>query len=132
MSVWTHVAAIFRVDSLRFANEDFDFGKVFGKECLWRSDSKTWDDQRANPDSYLPTGSEGSLRISVWDNPDKHHLAAYTVSVFGDLRDYDDVDALGKWFRKTCRKTWIRQAVCHVMCENGVTRVWQSRSRAFT
>ena len=126
MSVWTHVAAVFRVDAVRplgVGNRNWD--EIFGKECPWDADHDTWDDQSKNPDKYLPMGSEGSLKIIVWDNPEKSSLAAYTVTVFGDLRGYDDVDAIGKWFDEACSKTWIRQAVCHAVCENGVTKVWK-------
>ena len=49
-------------------------------------------------------------------------MAAYTVSIFGDLRDHDDVDEIIYWFEEKCKALkedknvpfWIRQAVITV------------------
>ena len=119
MSVWTHVAAIFRVDSIRGLFPPPKFDEVFGKECLFESGAEVWNDVDKHPENYLPMGSEGSLQKSVWVNPESCHLAAYTVSVFGDLRDYDDVQAIVEWFKDKCAKVRIRQACITVECENG-------------
>lgn len=120
MSVWTHVAGIVRVDGIVCFGDidfDFDFDKVFGKECLWDSDKDIWDDADLNPDDYMPMGSEGSLEKSVWINPDAYCMARYTVSVFGDLRDYDDSKAIIEWFKNSCDKVAVRQAVLTIEVE---------------
>lgn len=115
MSNWTHVAAIFRVDHFGFPHEEpLDFDKIFGKECLYHSSQDLWDEAEKHPEEFLPMGSEGSLHKSVWENPDHGCIAAYTVSVFGDLRDHDSLDDIIEWFNKTCEKLWIRQAVVTV------------------
>lgn len=113
MSNWTHVAGIIRVDGLGFV----DFDKLLGKECLWESPEEVWDDMRNNPDDYLPMGSEGSLQKSVWINPNEHSLAAYTVSIFGDLRDHNSAKEIVDWFKKKCEGLWIRNAV--ITAQNG-------------
>lgn len=121
MSQWTHVAAVFRVDSFRSLCEQVDFHDIMGRECtfeeLYLGDSE---EQRAlcieyadHPERFLPGGSEGTLEMSVWENPDSHCVAAYTVSVFGDLRDFGEKERdsiLFPWFERCCGSMWVRQA----------------------
>lgn len=83
MSVWTHVAGIIRIDDLRFDERS-------PKEVIAKSLS------------YIPGGSEGCLDYSVNVNPDISHLAAYVISIWGDLRDYDDADEVKEWFVNWC------------------------------
>lgn len=120
MSNWTHVAGIIRIDGLGFV----DFDKLLGKECLWESPEEVWDDMRNNPDDYLPMGSEGSLKKSIWINPDEHSIAAYTVSIFGDLRDHNSAKEIVDWFKKKCEGFWIRNAVITVQNELNGTETW--------
>lgn len=110
MSNWTHVAGIIRVDGI--ARQDFD--KIIGKECLWDSPIEVWEDAEANPDKYLPMGSEGSLEKSIWENPDKECLASYTISIFGDLRDHHSTKDIIEWFKEKCKLLWVRNAVITV------------------
>ena len=115
MSNWTHVAGIIRVDDFRFGNDiTKDFDKIIGKECLWGSPTEVWDDAENNPDKYLPMGSEGSLQKSIWINPDKDCMDSYTISIFGDLRDHDNVKEIIDWFKEKCKKLWVRNAVITV------------------
>jgi hypothetical protein len=113
MSNWTHVAGIIRVDGM--ARQDFD--KIIGKECLWSSPSEVWEDAEANPDKYLPMGSEGSLQKTVWENPDKSCLDSYTISIFGDLRDHHSTSDIIEWFKEKCKLLWVRNAVITVYNE---------------
>ena len=69
-------------------------------------------------------GSEGSLQISVWDNPDKNCANAYTVSIFGDLRDHDNPQEIINWFKSKINNLWIRQAVITVSNEWNGTFTW--------
>ena len=122
MSNWTHVAAIVRVDSFRvFSSDKLDFSKVFGKEL-------NYDDMIGrvyyNEDEFLPIGSEGSLQMSVWTNPNTSSVAAYTVSIFGDLRDHNDPDAVIEWFKEKCKLLMIRQATIVVENEQNGHRTW--------
>ena len=126
MSGWTHVAAVFRVDGIRGLMCEPDWDEAFGKECLWESTDEVWEDCMANKEEYLPMGSEGSLQKSVWVNPAKNDLAAYTVSVFGDLRDYSSIDSIVEWFEKCCSKCWIRQAACTIENE------WSGKTETVT
>lgn len=115
MSQWTHVAAIFRLDSFGTISDESIY-KGFGKEVTWNNlcNYDELDDIKT-----LPMGSEGTLEMSIWHNPDKSCMASTTVSVFGDLRDYggSDIDKLKEWFNECCEKFLVRQAVMHVIDE---------------
>lgn len=102
MSAWTHVAAIVRVDDFRIFDDQAgpDWDAIFGKECLFFASRDKWHDATKNPSKYLPMGSEGSLRKTVWTDPDRSNVAAHTVSIFGDLRDYDSPETIIEWFKK--------------------------------
>ena len=120
MSVWTHVAATFRVDCVRVRGGAVpNFEAIFGKTLNFDDEEEKWNEAYNNPGMYLPLGSEGSLKMSVWEDPHQSMLAAFTVSVFGDLRDYSDIKAIKEWFDRCCKNTWIRQAVITAECEVG-------------
>ena len=127
MSIWTHVAATFRIDSFRDIMglpkaDDSIWSEIFGRECLWGADRETYEEQSKHPDRFLPCGSEGSLQMSVWKNGDESSLFSNVVSVFGDLRDFESYDKIEQWFNRCCERVQsnhmaIRQAVCHVEVE---------------
>lgn len=117
MSSWIHVNASMRIDDLRLDDSVPDFDELIGKECLFDSPESVWDDMDTNPDLYLPIGSEGSLQKSVWINPDKSYAAAYTVTIFGDLRDRyeEDAEKVIEWFKDKCAEiNVVRDAVITV------------------
>lgn len=139
MSVWTHVAAVFRIDGFRndkFVNDagHVNWDRVTGKVIYdgdWCTEDtyemermrKDWESYRKHPQRFVPTGSEGSLQRLVWVNPKTYCADTYTVTVFGDLRDYEDYEAIHEWFNEVCKKCHIRQAVCH--CDvSGTTYTW--------
>ena len=123
MSNWTHVAGIIRVDLLRPLSDvqEIDFTKMIGKELEYDGD---WDSYEEHPEEFLPAGSEGSLKMSVWANPEKNDATAYTVSIFGDLRHHDDPDEIIEWFKKICEKFMVRQACITVENEWNGTKNW--------
>lgn len=141
MSVWTHVAAVFRIDDVRTDGRmpcKGEWDRMVGKEIfepasyldcddyerqLMKDD---WDEYNRHPSRFLPTGSEGSLRRLIWANPNRDSATAYTVTVFGDLRSYDDWQAVRRWFEEVCDRTHARQAVC--MCDvEGSVMTWTRR-----
>lgn len=143
MSNWTHVAAVVRVDHIRIPNEwersptappmtstgEIDFDKVFGLECIdlgsrYCSSPEDWRDLDAHPEKYLPAGSEGTLQKSVWTCRSPSFTGRYTVSIFGDLRDHDNPDAIVDWFKEKIKHLWIRQAVITVENEMHGVRTW--------
>lgn len=117
MSNWTHVNGSFRVDNIRPLVPDPNFIKLFGKVCTYESLDRLEYELESHPENFLPFGSEGSCNMSVWVNPDVSNMSAYTVSVFGDLRDHDTTEEVIDWFVGVIRKAGnypIRQAVITV------------------
>lgn len=129
MSLWTHVAAVFQYDTIshKYVHHDSykpDWDLVFGKQTVVPVDYESidaWfesvDDAYNNPDKYMPFDSEGSLQRSVWENPKQSSSAHYTITIFGDLRDYTDTEEIKKWFERSCHRGWLRQGTCHVFTE---------------
>lgn len=110
MSVWTHVAAIVRVDALRIPG--------------FR------DPNVANHFSRVPMGSEGGLTVEVVTNPDTSHMSAYTVAIFGDLRDYHESQSIIDWLNERCnalpdRGGFVRQASAEVWTEGQEPVLWR-------
>ena len=130
MSEWMHVSAIFRLDSFGRI-EDEEIIKISGKQVdFWHMNEIEYDEnyEVKDKEQYLPMGSEGTLKMSIWHNPDKSSLASTTVSVFGDLRDFWDFDEIESWFNRCCnsfgKTTGVRQAVCQATSSIG-TKIFQ-------
>jgi len=127
MSQWTHVNASFRLNSVG-RTDDEKLIQIFGKPVDYHDmDEIEYDDNWGVKDKekYLPMGSEGTLKMSIWHNPNESCMASTTVSVFGDLRDFSSFDEIEEWFNRCCDKLWIRQAVCQVEVERLGTKVFQ-------
>lgn len=110
MSNWTHVAGVVRVDAIRELDgmSADKIRDILGKEVHFDSKTAVWDDYYKHPEEYLPCGSEGSLHMSIWENPNTSQIPAYVVSIFGDLRDHDSAMEIVKWFRT---KTLVLNAI---------------------
>lgn len=129
MSNWTHVAGIIRIDDI--LEHDIDWDKIIGKEVHFGDGFEKWTEAEKNPNQFLPFGSEDSLYKKVWTNPNESQAARYTVSIFGDLRDHDDPDAIIKWFNNKCKwlqnnnsRLSVRQASIVVSNEKNGNREW--------
>lgn len=129
MSQWLQVAAIARIDDFRseqISVEDATkkFESIFGKECSWENGD--FEDAYEHPDKYLPMGSEGSLTMSVWVEPDISCLASYTVSIFGSLRDCnsEDADKIIEWFKNKVSSIDTRNAVIDIESEFNSHKIW--------
>ena len=105
MSQWTHVNGIIRIDALRFMGMK---SPNIGIPSLWEDDHDAKD---------IPCGSEGSLNAELWTNPSENSLSAFTVSIFGDLRDYDDVDEIVKYLNQITEGGLVRSGVCEIDVE---------------
>lgn len=116
MSVWTHINGSIRIDSIHFLDNlnKADIAKILGKIV-------TWEDLMEDTSEIateLPMGSEGSLQYTIWENPDSSDITRFTVNIWGDLRDYRDLDAIKKWFEKVLNSGFmIRSAVLEVEVE---------------
>jgi len=121
MSVWTHVAGVIRVDCLRCLGKKPDFNKIFVSE-LW------------NEDTFgacnMPMGSEGSLDFRVIENPNRDSLAAYTVVIFGDLRDFSvaNIPEIEDWWNKVLDQCGcVRQAILQIQPEDGDVKILEQK-----
>ena len=128
MSYWVHVAAIARLDSLRINNKSYidEIKEHFGKstedyECDWDDQekfdaySKAMQEAYEHPDQWLPGGSEGTCKMNVYEASDIHSLAAYTVSIHGDLRDVENGDHIIEWFKEKFHPFYIPEINLHRM-----------------
>jgi len=103
MSTWTHVAGVIRFDGIAGLG---DKGPDMGDTVSFDDDETAWE----NCD--VPCGSEGSLQYAKWTNPDNSCMARWTVSVFGDLRDYgneaDDTQVIVNYFNRVIKDKMVR------------------------
>lgn len=129
MSRWTHVNASFRINSMGKISDE-KLIEVFGKPVDYYHMDKieyNGDGEVKNKEQYLPMGTEGTLKISIWHNPNESCVASTTVSVFGDLRDYGSFSEIENWFNRCCNyfgPFGIRQAVCQVQVEGLCTKIF--------
>lgn len=131
MSTWTHVAGIIRIDHLRSLDikpaPDFDniFKKfIYDENVDYEID---YDNQKQKwIECNMPKGSEESLDYRVIENPNKSSICAYTVVIFGDLRDFgkDDVNKIKEWWKDILSKfDMVRQAILQIQPEDGETLI---------
>lgn len=123
MSVWTHVAGAIRVDCLRCLGKKPDFNKIFVSEL--------WNENKFGA-CNMPRGTEGSLDFRVIENPDKDSIAAYTVVIFGDLRDFgaEDIYVIEDWWNEVLEQCGIiRQAVLQIQPEDGDVKILEQKDK---
>lgn len=131
MSTWTHVAGTIRIDHLRSLDikpvPDFDniFKKfIYDENIDYEID---YDNQKQKwIECNMPKGSEESLDYRIIENPNKSSICAYTVAIFGDLRDFgkDDVNKIKEWWKDTLSKfDMVRQAILQIQPEDGETLI---------
>jgi hypothetical protein len=121
MSIWTHVAGVIRFDYLLGLTPIPDCGET----CSFEDDTNVWNK------CTVPCGSEGSLQVSTWENPCKSSLASLTVSIFGDLRDYDDDQAIIDYFNRITKEPMIRQACFTIGIEGETERTFVFKDKEF-
>lgn len=123
MSQWTHVAGIIRIDSMA-GILSADTIKLTLKALM--GTPVTYEDLMGDDiETHVPMGSEGSLQYEIVKTRDENGLPWGHVAVWGDLRDYTDVEAIKVWFQEwiaaLCAETpsFIRSAVVTVRVEGG-------------
>lgn len=121
MSQWTYVNGSIRFDTLRM--EGIPFNRI---EDFWKllGNTYSFEDTDATHDACtVPSGSEGSIQFSFWQNPRLHDLAAFGVQIFGDLRDFgeDSVHELEEWFANVVLtpNILVRDAILSIRVECG-------------
>lgn len=111
MSIWTHVNGNIRIDSMRFSGSEVSkINSVLGK--IVNYDDEDWS-------TTLPCGSEGSLEYNIWENPRESSLSAYSVSIWGDLRDYSNIEEIKRWFNFIIKQFMVRDAILSISVEDG-------------
>lgn len=114
MSTWTHVVGAFRADGIppMMPNRKRDIENILGLICTWEEERPT----------TMPCGSEGSLQYKIHEYGTG--LPWMVITVWGDLRDYSDVEAIIKWWNDVLLTIGgIRDAVITVKCNETVKTV---------
>jgi hypothetical protein len=68
--------------------------KRMGILCDYEDDEKIWNA------CTIPKGSEGSIQYEVILTNDCNSLARIAVAIWGDLRDYENVDEIVNWIKR--------------------------------
>ena len=133
MSIWTHVNGNIRLDEF-MVHDTKKVKDILGKMAVYNKENSGLpieDFSILKEDIKLPYGSEGSILYSVISNTDEHSLPAHSISIWGDLRDYDIgsvEDELIPWFKNTLNKfienrLIIRNAILQAEIETGITYI---------
>lgn len=124
MSIWTHVAGIVRIDSFDIIPDE-TFVEKIGNIIKWESPSWEWDLAEKKPELFTPFGREGGINYNIIENQEKGSIDKYCVTFYGDLRDYDDINAIENWFEKILYESefMIRDAVLSIDLEFGEKRI---------
>lgn len=134
MSFWTYVSAEFTFDThyLKENKKRVDeklLDDIFGKTVRFQDMVEhTFDDIEKHPENYLPMGSEGSLKKSVWVKQTKTEKGgiAYKskhVRVHGSLRDVWDAEPAKEWFKRVCNKPEISYGAIKIELDGGISPV---------
>jgi hypothetical protein len=119
MSQWTQVCGCIRYDALRMVGLPYstlnEIKTLVGNTVSFKDPPEKWD--KCN----VPCGSEGSIQFVFWSNPSGSSLAAFTVGVFGDLRDFgtEDVPKIREWFERVTsgEGVMVRNAILEISVE---------------
>ena len=122
MSIWTQINGSIRYDDIRAFEAGLleKYKRALGNVVEFDDPEQKWD--KCN----VPLGSEGSLQWKLIENPDESSLAAYTVLIWGSLRNYSDLDEIGRWFCQCILQEGfsVRQGILHAKVEGGEEVVW--------
>jgi len=110
MSQWTHVNASIRFDMTSFGEK---YKPQLGEMILWDDDGYN-DDDGIDDRYFIPEGSEGSLQYKIWEGTREYSAANCTVSIWGDLRSYDNVEEILEYFNKIVEGKSIRSGVLEI------------------
>ena len=111
MSIWTHVTGVIRLETGLKLDDD-DIENLIGKRILYRAPQKLKDEYKEHSERFIPKGSNSSLNFHVYNHDNKYELPSCIISIFGDLEDYSDTDAIIEWFKSRVKSSiyTVRQA----------------------
>ena len=106
MSQWTHIDVAIRIDGIpALGSEHPDFGNT----VKYSDDEEAWD--KCN----VPCGSEGSLQYNVIEYGDG--LPWLAIQIWGDLRNYEDVDEIIDYLNRCCDGHSVRSGIGEIDVE---------------
>lgn len=133
MSQWTHVAGVIRIDDFGSISHE-ELQKIIGKTVKFTSSLSVWNEYDTAPELFTPTGSEGGIEYIIYDNPEKSDMNRYNIMIIGDLRDYDDANAIKAWFENILygNGLMIRDAVISIDVEykNKIVMTYKEESNS--
>jgi len=114
MSQWTHVNGCIRLDGMPGFPEHSKsrLVAVLGQTVRYDDDEDKWEG------CTVPMGSEGSIQYDIIENPSGNALSRYAVIIWGDLRDYEEVEKIATWFGEIINQ-WkmVRSAILEIDVE---------------
>lgn len=122
MSQWTHINGSIRIDDYVPGERREEFRKyiekLLGKQYDFE-DLLALEDR--DPETILPLGSEGSIKYTIWENPNDCHVNYMTVNIFGDLRNFGlpEIPGVIKWFKNILMNIDFRSAILEIDVEYG-------------
>jgi len=120
MSQWTHVCGCIRYDALRI-HKNMPFSTIEEIKALIGNPVSFDDPLEKWNACKVPCGSEGSIQFLFWENPILNYVAAFTVAVFGDLRDFgpEDIPKIEQWFNRVTNQPnlMVRSAILLIEAE---------------
>lgn len=119
MSVWMHVHGLIRISSILDSNLEGDIAEILGKPISYENLVSDNEEETA-----VPMGSEGSLEYKIISHGDISSIVKAEIAVFGDLRDYEEIDYVENWIRKIIdqdlhKHLWVRDLAIHAYIEAG-------------
>jgi hypothetical protein len=85
MSQWTHVSGIIRIDDFISVIEEDNHVEERIENIIAKINN-------------IPTGSEGPLEYDIVRTRTDNEVCFGYIAVYGDLRDYENVDEIYDWF----------------------------------
>lgn len=122
MSQWTHVNGSIRYDAGYRNPKKEELKKLIGIMANY-GDADSF--EKCN----MPCGSEGSIEYNIYENENLNDLAAFVVSIWGDLRDYNNSKEIEEWFHKITKDQFIRSAILEIDVEYENTIILQYDER---
>ena len=111
MSTWTHVCGCIRIDGIPGLSPGWpeeSVREIIGITCAFEDNEAAWDK------CSVPCGCEGSLQYEVISAGEG--MVLWTVPIWGDLREYEDISEIKGWFEKIVYSSGliIRSAILEI------------------
>ena len=83
-----------------------------------------------NDNINIPKGNNGLLNLKIIDNPDNFKSAEYTIIIYGDLYNHNNIDQIYDYLYNVCKQIelnniTIKNAIGYIISTNNVNRTFQ-------